>query len=87
MSVYVCVGRTVVGGFNNVSGALECLRYLAPGCHPTVKKCHPILQKKRVAKHRSNEARRGLITAVETYNPTTGMRKKIRLIKPGEFIL
>ena len=83
----VCVGHTVVGGFNNAIGARKCIRRLAPGCKPQIKKCHPIQREERVAKHRSNEAQRGQITAVETYNPTTGMSKKIRLIRPGEFRL
>ena len=85
MAVYVCVGRTVVGGFADMIGVYKCLKQLAPGCNPQVKKCRPIQAEKRAAKDRSNEARHGQITGIETYNPTTGMRKKITLLRPGEF--
>lgn len=71
----VCVGHTVVGGFNNADGARKCIRRLASGCKPQIKKCHPILTE-RVAKYCSNETRQ-----IINYKPSP------RMLKPGEFTL
>lgn len=75
MSTYICVGRTVVGAFTSDLGKARCINALAPGCAPQVKKCHPILTEKRVAKHCSNEAQQ------------LGVRCYSRMLKRGEFIL
>lgn len=78
MSTYISVGRTVVGAFTSQQAMFRCIKQLAPGCGPQIKKCHPIPTdvcpaEKRVAKYRSNEARQ------ET--------SRVLYLRPGEFEL
>lgn len=72
MSVFVTVGRTVVGSFANQRDAMKCIRMIAPGCKPQIKKgYHP---QQAVAKMRnSNEARQ--------------QTNRVVYLRPGEFKL
>lgn len=60
MSKTIVVGKTVVGAFSTSAGLVRCLRMLAPGCNPKIKKDHrpeePVIQVERS----SNETRQSI---------------------------
>lgn len=81
MVTYITVGSTVVGAFefHGSAAMARCLKMLAPGVRPHIKKCPPQCKPRRT-QTRSNEAR-------SVTNSVGDYRSYPRQLLPGEFKL
>ena len=79
MSVYIAVGKHIVGVFADSRAALKIVRRIAPGCKPEIKKCRHTGGTNVAAKYCSNETRQ--------FVKCTTYKRYPRMLKAGEFTL